>query len=908
MANKEDKAYISDPKLVPRIKLFLQNKDPESTIGPDRVVQHLQATYSDYARKKRNAFSHSVAKALQVAKTEVFGSEAKTKGAKKRRQDSSSDSDPEGLVAYENTNAMNLAMRSLYKNTNSVKTPSSSTPDQGKKSKMKKVNGTPASARKDNSSPMGPVGWVVDRSGSRCTDNKGGDEDMDQGLDAESVKGGDASQCSEPPSAWTLTYSYTCTCGARRTVNINDGQNTSDVNSTSRNWSVSCPYTCTCGAQRVMNVTDKWKSSVATSASGPSDKNAPVKSVTLQAVVDADSDAVANSDGKSGSSAKRKKLKRKRTRLEDADTDLPDVEPTIPDSTLNDFGGNSKLLAELHRDFDEFFYADYCQFASQSDKKTCRRYLLHGPRGSGKRFLAECIAGQLKVCLLKPKINTLISGVSGDSEQRVRDLFEQAANQAPCVLYLEDIECLAPRQDTAGGSKDMMTRIASELGTCIDELQERPENVVLIATTSRIESVHKDLRIPGRFIEKALGMPDEKSRESLLQKLCSKYTLSPDLSLKALAKLTPGFVAGDLRALVHDAFSFAFLRVRDLYRTSSSESERVPVKYPPPPQPPAHLTGSSIVATEQDSAAVALTEEDFMGALKKAQPAAKREGFATVPTTTWEDVGALHNVRAQLQDSILCRIHDPEMASAFGLPTNSGIILVGPPGCGKTLVAKAMANEAGLNFMYIKGPELLDKYVGESEKNLREKFDKAQTCAPCLIFFDEMDTLCSNRQNSEGSNVGKSVTNQLLALMDGCGERNQVYVMGATNIIENVDPALQRPGRFDRKIFIGLPDVEGRLDILRALTKGGSKRKLESCDLQQFAQETEGFSGADLKHLVDEASTIAMKESMRDPTWRQNNSREYLVTGDHFSCALQLVKPSVMKKDAEKYRRVALQM
>ncbi|KAL8592593.1 hypothetical protein ACOMHN_026523 [Nucella lapillus] len=568
----------------------------------------------------------------------------------------------------------------------------------------------------------------------------------------------------------------------------------------------------------------------------------------------------------------------------------------LPDSVVDHLQATYRDYCRKKRN--AFFHCvtkDCYRFTCGSDN-ICRRYLLHGPKGSGKRFLAKCMAGHLKLPLLTPRINTLISGVSGNSEQRIRDLFDEAADQAPCVLYLEDIECLAPRQDTPGASKDMMmTRISSELGTCIDELQNRPEKIILIATTTRIESVNKDLRIPGRFIEKTLGMPDEKSREALLLKFCEGYVLSPDLSLRTLAKLTAGFVAGDLRALAVDAISTAFERLKNLHKTSSAESDAV--KYTLT-QPPAHLTGSDIEFTEQDRVAVTLTEEDFREALKKAQPAAKREGFATVPTTTWEDIGGLENVRAQLKNSILCRIRDPERARAYGLSTNSGVILFGPPGCGKTLVAKAMANEAGLNFMYIKGPELLDKYVGETEKKLRETFDKAQTCAPCLIFFDEMDTLCSNRQHSEGSNVGKSVTSQLLVLMDGLNEREQVYVMGATNHIEHVDPALKRPGRFGKNIFIGLPDESCRLDILKTLTRG-SECKLVSCDLQHFAQELTGFSGADLKQLVEEASTIAMNDS------EAGRCQEHVVMGDHFSRALLLVKPSVLKKDAEKYLQVA---
>ncbi|KAK7103372.1 nuclear valosin-containing protein-like [Littorina saxatilis] len=887
MSNREHKPYISDPKLLPRIKSFLKGKSADSFVHADSVVQHLQATYSDYSRKKKNAFILTVSKALPVAQLEVFGPEALTAGNKRHRQDSSSDSDPEDLVVYENTNSLNIGMRNLYKNS-SGKNPASQTPDLPKKAKKKKAQQTPAfNNAKQSQSPAASPKWVLDRSGKNGISAKGEKNDSD--LDAESELAHsdvcDSSADSSMQRKGTAQSSvYVCSCG--QTTKLAEAQTSVCI--------------CACGATVTLENVDTDKSSgdrsrtVTNTRSKRTDREMGPRKVLHKRSATASADLDAEDRLNEKFTTKKEKMKQKKAKLSYVDTDL---EPILSSKTFKDFGGNEKLLEDL---CDELVTFSYSNCWRHMGGKPQPGIMLYGPTGSGKGLLAECIAGHVQVPLLKPSVTTLTSGVSGESEQRIRDLFDQAATHAPCVLFLDNIQTIAPRQDAPGASKDMVNRMITQLCECIDELRKRPEDILLVASTNQIDTIHESLRIPGRFSEKQLHIPDEKARESILEKLCENLTLAPGLNLKTLAKLTPGFVAGDLHKYVTDAGAYRLKRLVSHYDGPRSLQEKLSGCC----QPPAHLRGNDIEFTEEDQKLLLVTEEDFQAALKKADPAAMREGFGIVPDTTWADVGGLKHVQDQLDDSVLLWIKHPELARGYNMPTNSGTILVGPPGCGKTMIAKAMANEAGLNFILISGPSLLDKYVGESERSLRRVFEKAQMCAPCLIFFDEMDALCADRNSKEGGTVAKSLTNQLLALMDGCGERNQVYVMGATNNLEKIDSALMRPGRFGSKIFIGLPNEESRLDILKKVTKDGTLPKLVSCDLNNLAQLTDGFSGADLKELV----TLACQLAIQERKGKDDTCIDHVLTGQHFTEVLKKFNPSVKKREVARYERVAQQL
>ncbi len=307
--------------------------------------------------------------------------------------------------------------------------------------------------------------------------------------------------------------------------------------------------------------------------------------------------------------------------------------------------------------------------------------------------------------------------------------------------------------------------------------------------------------------------------------------------------------------------------------------------------------------TEDQLANLSITMNDFGAALKVVQPSAKREGFATVPNVTWEDIGALKNVREELQIAILAPVRYPEQFKALGLSNPPGVLLAGPPGCGKTLLAKAIANESGINFISVKGPELLNMYVGESERAVRQVFQRARNSAPCVIFFDELDALCPKRSQSGEGGASVRVVNQLLTEMDGLEARKQVYIMGATNRPDIVDPAILRPGRLDKLLYVGLPSEEDRTDILRTITKNGTKPCLsEDVIIENIAKDPkcQGFTGADLSALVREASVLALKEHMA----LSGKGTNVFVSVKHFEAAFLKVRPSVSPKDQEVYARI----
>nr|XP_060500893.1 nuclear valosin-containing protein-like [Panthera onca] len=449
-----------------------------------------------------------------------------------------------------------------------------------------------------------------------------------------------------------------------------------------------------------------------------------------------------------------------------------------------------------------------------------RGVLLHGPPGCGKTLLAHAIAGELDLPILKVAATEIVSGVSGESEQKLRELFEQAVSNAPCVLFIDEIDAITPKRDVA--SKDMERRIVAQLLTCMDDLNTTAATaqVLVIGATNRPDSLDPALRRAGRFDrEICLGIPDEASRERILRTLCRKLRLPETFHFHHLAHLTPGFVGADLMALCREAAMCAVSRVLmklpepradpemeallsrggrgdGIGTKPASEAQELSPQVPnlsfvsAAQQASDELQRLLVLLRNQDP----LSEErlqglrielnDFIIALSSVQPSAKREGFVTVPNVTWADIGALEDVREELTMAILAPVRNPDQFRALGLVTPAGVLLAGPPGCGKTLLAKAVANESGLNFISVKGPELLNMYVGESERAVRQVFQRAKNSAPCVIFFDEVDALCPRRSDREtGASV--RVVNQLLTEMDGLEARQQVFIMAATN----------RPGR-----------------------------------------------------------------------------------------------------------------
>ncbi|TRY91634.1 hypothetical protein DNTS_021770 [Danionella cerebrum] len=585
---------------------------------------------------------------------------------------------------------------------------------------------------------------------------------------------------------------------------------------------------------------------------------------------------------------------------------------------FEDFGGSEGTLEEVCK---LLVHMKHPEVFQRLGVVPPRGFLLHGPPGCGKTLLAQAVAGELDLPMLKVSSPELVSGVSGESEQKLRELFDQAVSSAPCVLFIDEIDAITPKREVA--SKDMERRIVAQLLSCLDgkgatgvtlppslrsslsssfslcisELNAQPDlvRVLVIGATNRPDSLDPALRRAGRFDrEISLGIPDEPARVKILKTLCRKLALPEDFDFVQLAHLTPGYVGADLMALCREAAMNAVNRVllehpRAEENEITQESEQACEL-----ERLLALLKSGEAVSEERLSSLLILHLDFTSALTRVQPSAKREGFATVPDVSWSDVGALLEIREELNMAIMAPIRHPECFQALGLVAPAGLLLAGPPGCGKTLLAKAVANESGLNFISVKGPELLNMYVGESERAVRQVFQRGRNSAPCVIFFDEIDALCPRRSEHE-SGAGVRVVNQLLTEMDGIENRRQVFVMAATNRPDIIDPAVLRPGRLDKTLYVGLPPAADRHAILLTITKGGTKPCLEAdVDLKEIAHDArcDGFTGADLSALVREASVSALRLHLSSTELL----KDIRVSRGHFEDAFRKVRPSVSKK------------
>ncbi|GAA5831315.1 hypothetical protein JCM11251_007832 [Rhodosporidiobolus azoricus] len=566
--------------------------------------------------------------------------------------------------------------------------------------------------------------------------------------------------------------------------------------------------------------------------------------------------------------------------------------------------------------------------------KAPRGVLLVGPPGCGKTMMAGAIAGELGLPFISVSAPSIVSGMSGESEKTLRETFEEAAKQAPCILFIDEIDAITPKRENA--QREMERRIVAQLLTCMDDLAwEKTDGkpVMVISATNRPDSLDPALRRAGRFDQEiTMGVPDEAGRERILRVLMSKLRLSGDFDYAFLAKSTPGYVGADLTALTGAAGVIAVKRVFeqmggeapiDLETTEgamsalavdggaagddeamlveedepAASSAPTPVavtpseEVPPPtaPAPVADETTSALAAAipalpfstlppslatlpiasflrnhptalpESLLSTISLTNTDFARALTIVQPSSQREGFTTVPNVTWDDLGALTDVRKKMNENIIWAIQSPGLFERLGVKASCGALLWGPPGCGKTLLAKAVANASKANFISVKGPELLNKYVGESERAVRQVFARARASSPCIIFFDEIDALAPKREDNLSESSAR-VVNTLLTELDGLEARKQVFVIGATNRPDRIDPAMNRPGRLDKLLYVALPTSGERAEILKAVTR---KTPLsEDVDLRELAKDqyTKHFSGADLSSLVREASVATVRE------------------------------------------------
>jgi transitional endoplasmic reticulum ATPase len=589
----------------------------------------------------------------------------------------------------------------------------------------------------------------------------------------------------------------------------------------------------------------------------------------------------------------------------------------LPEVTYEDIGGLSdevkkvREMVELPLKHPEVF--------ERLGIEPPKGVLLHGPPGTGKTLLAKAVANESDANFILLNGPEIMSKFYGESEKKIRDIFDDAEKNAPSIIFIDEIDAIAPKREEVGG--EVERRVVSQLLTMMDGLQSRGK-VVVIGATNRPNSLDPALRRPGRFDrEVEIGVPDKNGRLQILQIHTRNMPLTKDVELGSLADVTHGFVGADINSLAKEAAMIVLRRV--IPGLDLKADEPVP----------------EVVLKE-----LKVSKKDFQDALKVVRPSAMREVLVETPNVTWNDVGGLDEIKQELQEAVEWPLKYPDSFKRLGIKPPKGILIYGPPGTGKTLLAKAVAKESESNFIQVKGPSLLSMWVGESEKGVRKIFERARQVSPCIIFFDEVDALASKRGMDAGTKVTERVLNQLLAEMDGIEDLTNVIVIAATNRPDMLDPALIRPGRFDRILLSNAPTIEGREQIFKIHTKNMpislDKREREDLDLRfknikrglnviskmasdesikqsdlsnnkdkitnfkdlsdrdkliyYLAEQTEGFVGADVESLIREAAMLALRENIQATE----------VKMEHFDEALKKVRASVTKSDVEKYKKI----
>jgi transitional endoplasmic reticulum ATPase len=477
--------------------------------------------------------------------------------------------------------------------------------------------------------------------------------------------------------------------------------------------------------------------------------------------------------------------------------------------------------------------------------------LLHGPPGTGKTLLAKAVANETNANFYSIGGPEIMSKFYGESEEKLRDIFLQAQEKAPSIIFIDEIDSIAPKRDEVSG--DVEKRIVSQLLTLMDGLKTRGK-VVVIAATNRQNAIDPALRRPGRFDrEIEIGIPDEEGRYDILQIHTRGMPLEQDIDLKSYAKVTHGFVGADLEMVAKEA---AMRSLRRIIPEINLKESKIPID----------------VLNK-----IKITSQDFDDALKEVHPSAMREVLVEKPDIEWKDIGGLDNVKEELKEAIEWPLKHADLFSKAAIKPPKGILLYGPAGTGKTLLAKAVASTSESNFISIKGPELLSKWVGESEKGVREIFRKARQAAPCIIFFDEIDAIAPRRSGSDGAGGGDShvterLVSQMLTEIDGLEDLKGVVIIGATNRPDIIDEALLRPGRFDRLLEIPIPDNATRKQIFQIHLK---KKPLGSdVDIDKLVGLTDSFTGAEIEALVNAAAIVAVKEHVKAREQKEMNNSQ----------------------------------
>ena len=542
------------------------------------------------------------------------------------------------------------------------------------------------------------------------------------------------------------------------------------------------------------------------------------------------------------------------------------IDASIPRITYDELGGLKKEVQKI-REMVELPMR-HPELFDKIGVEAPKGVLLYGPPGTGKTLLAKAVAGETNANFISISGPEIMGKFYGESEERIREIFTQAEENAPSIIFIDEIDSIAPKRDEVSG--DLEKRIVSQLLTLMDGMKSRGK-VVVIAATNRPDSIDPALRRPGRFDrEIEIGIPDDKGRFDILSIHTRGMPIDEKVDLKQISKITHGFVGADLEVLAKEAAMRSLRRILADGEINLDEEK----------------VSSEILQKIQ------ISSEDFRDALKEVSPSALREVQVQIPDVSWDDVGGLDALKDELREAVEWPIKHKEAYDYVNVEAPKGILLHGPPGTGKTLIAKALAKMTESNFISIKGPELLSKWVGESEKGVREIFRKARQAAPCIIFLDEIDALVPRRRNGGSeSHATESVVSQILTEIDGLEELQNVLIIGATNRLDIVDEALLRPGRFDRIIEVSNPDSKGREHIFRIHTK--KKPLANDVNITKLVELTSGFSGAEIGAVANRAAITALK---RYVSGKLQNLKEIKISQQDLIDAIDKVKPR--KKEA----------
>ncbi|MFB6191375.1 MAG: CDC48 family AAA ATPase [Candidatus Nanohaloarchaea archaeon] len=539
----------------------------------------------------------------------------------------------------------------------------------------------------------------------------------------------------------------------------------------------------------------------------------------------------------------------------------------VPEVTYEDIGGLDNEIKQVREMIE--LPLKHPEVFQQLGIEAPSGVLLHGPPGTGKTLLAKAVANEADATFLSINGPEIMSKYYGESEKQLREKFEEAADNSPAIIFIDEIDAIAAKRSEVGG--EVERRVVAQLLSLMDGLEER-ENVIVIAATNRVDAVDEALRRGGRFDrEIEIGVPNEKGRKEIFQIHTRNMPLTDDVDLDELAEKTHGYVGADIEAVCKEAAMAVLRKVLP----EIDLDEEIP---------------SDVMEK------LVVDPGSMIEGIRSVEPSAMREVMVEVPKVSWEDVGGLDDAKEQLREMVEWPQRYPERFEKMGIEVPKGILLYGLPGTGKTLLAKAVANEANANFISIKGPEIFSKYVGESEEAIREVFKKARQVAPCILFIDEIDSIATRRGSRTDSGVGDRVVNQLLTELDGIESLEGVTVIAATNRPDMIDPAITRPGRIDRSMEVDVPDAEARKKILEVHT--GSMPLADDVDLDELADMTDGYVGSDIESLCREAGMFALRG---DPETEE-------VTMDDFEEALDEVKPTATEEKLEHYRQMMQRM